>query len=71
MSHEDHITEHLVRSLVRTKSLPGRIIYQYTLLAEDENGNVSISGNIDFVLTVGDDEGRLSGVRMQTVERSV
>ena len=56
MTHEDHITEHLIQSLIRTKSLPRRIIYQYTLLTEDEHGNVSISSNIDFVLTVGDDE---------------
>lgn len=56
MTHEDHITEHLVQSLIRTKSLPGRIIYQYSLLAEDDLGNVSISSNIDFVLTIGDNE---------------
>jgi hypothetical protein len=56
MTHEDHITEHLVRSLIRTKSLPGRLIYQYSLLTEDNNGNVSVSGQIDFVLTIGDDE---------------
>ena len=56
MTHEDHITEHLVQSLIRTKLLPGRIIYQYTLLAEDGGGNVSAPSNIDFVLTIGDDE---------------
>lgn len=56
ITHEDHITEHLVQSLIRTKLLPGRIIYQYTLLSEDHNGNVSMSGKIDFVLTIGDDE---------------
>jgi len=56
MTHEDHITEHLVQSLIRTKSLPGRIVYQYTLLVEDDQRNVSMSSNIDFVLTVGDDE---------------
>ncbi|WP_018918902.1 hypothetical protein [Vreelandella zhanjiangensis] len=56
MTHEDHITEHLVQSLIRTKSLPGRIIYQYTLLVEDDDGNVSMSSNIDFALTIGDDE---------------
>ena len=56
MTHEDHITEHLVQSLIRTKLLPGRIIYQYTLLAEDATGNVSAPSNIDFVLTIGDDE---------------
>ncbi|MCW2248058.1 hypothetical protein M2352_003692 [Azospirillum fermentarium] len=56
MTHEDHITEHLVKSLIRTKRMPGRIIYQYTLLAEDDSGNVSSPSNIDFVLTIGDDE---------------
>ena len=56
MTHEDHITEHLVQCLIRTKKLPGRIIYQYTLLSEAGDGLVSISSNIDFVLTVGDDE---------------
>src|SRR5690606_27361958 len=48
MTHEDHITEHLVQSLIRTKRVPGRIIYQYTLLAEDAGGNVSAPSNIDF-----------------------
>ena len=56
MTHEDHITEHLVYSLKRTKSVPGRILYQHTLLVEDGAGNVSLSSKIDFVLTVGDDE---------------
>ena len=56
MTHEDHITEHLVKVLRRTKKVPGRITYQYVLLVEDANGNVSLSSSIDFVLTVGDDE---------------
>lgn len=56
MTHEDHITVHLVKSLIRTKLVPGRIIYQHTLLAEDAGGNVSAPSKIDFVLTVGDDE---------------
>jgi hypothetical protein len=56
MTHEDHITEHLVQRLIRTKQLPGRIVYQYPLLTEGEDGLVSISSYIDFVLTVGDDE---------------
>lgn len=56
MTHEDHITEHLVQRLIRTKQLPGWIVYQYTLLSEAEDGLVSISSNIDFVLTIGDDE---------------
>src|SRR3546814_3310089 len=29
MTHEDHITEHLVHALRRTKRVPGRITYQY------------------------------------------
>jgi hypothetical protein len=56
MTHEDHITEHLVHALRRTKKVPGRITYQYVLLVEDANGNVSLTSSIDFVLTVGDDE---------------
>lgn len=56
MTHEDYITEHLVQSLIRTKLVPGRIVYQYTLLVEDVDGNVSMSSNIDFALTIGDDE---------------
>lgn len=56
MTHEDHITEHLVKSLIRTKKVPGRIVYQYSLLVEDELGNARRSSNIDFVVTIGDDE---------------
>lgn len=56
-THEDHVTEHLVNALRRTKKVPGRIIYQYVLLVEDTEGNVSLTSSIDFVLTVGDDEG--------------
>ncbi|MFN8681306.1 hypothetical protein ACDP63_09150 [Paracoccus sp. P2] len=56
MTHEDHITVHLVQSLIRTKLVPGRITYQYKLLAEDGGGNVSAPSSIDFVLTIGDDE---------------
>ena len=56
MSHEDHITKHLVQSLKRMKSFPGRFVYQYTLLAEDDHSNVSMPSIIDFVLTIGDDE---------------
>lgn len=56
LTHEDHVTEHLVHALQRTKKVPGRIAYQYVLLVEDANGNVSQSSSIDFVLTVGDDE---------------
>lgn len=56
MTHEDHITEHLVQALIRTKLVQGRIVYQYSLLVDDAEGNVSMSSNIDFVLTIGDDE---------------
>lgn len=56
MTHEDHITKHLVNTLRRRKTVPGRVNYQYALLVEDGNGNVSLSGNIDIVLTIGDDE---------------
>ena len=28
MTHEDHITEHLVQALRRSKNVPGRIAYQ-------------------------------------------
>lgn len=56
MTHEDQITVHLVNALRRTKKVPGRIEYQYPLLVEDISGNVSQPSNIDFVLTVGDDE---------------
>lgn len=56
LTHEDHITQHLVQALIRTKMVPGRLVYQYTLLIEDEDGNVSVPSKIDFVVTVGDDE---------------
>ncbi len=56
LTHEDHITEHLVYALIRTKKVPGRVVYQYALLVEDAEQNVSLLSNIDFVLTIGDDE---------------
>ena len=56
MTHEDHITNHLVVALIKTKKVPGRIISQHRLLTEDANQAVTISGNIDFVLTIGDNE---------------
>lgn len=56
MTHEDHITEHLVYALIQSKSVPGRIEYQYPLLIKDIDGNVSMSSKIDFVVTIGDDE---------------
>lgn len=55
MTHEDHITNHLVYALIRTKQVPGRIIPQYKLLTT-ANQFVTLSSSIDFVLTVGDDE---------------
>lgn len=56
MTHEDHITNHLVDALIRTKKVPGRIIPQYSLLTVAANQSVRLSSNIDFVLTIGDDE---------------
>jgi hypothetical protein len=56
MTHEDHITNHLVETLIRTKKIPGRIIPQYSLLAAASDRSVTLSSNIDFVLTIGDDE---------------
>lgn len=56
MTHEDHITVHLVKALRKSKKVPGRITYQYVLLDEDVNGDVTTPSSIDFVLTVGDDE---------------
>lgn len=56
MTHEDHITVHLVSALRRTKKVPGRIEYQYSLQEELADGYVTTPSSIDFVLTVGDDE---------------
>jgi len=56
MTHENHITKNLVQALIRTKRVPGRLIYQYPLFAQDDEGNVSVPSAIDFVLTIGDDE---------------
>ena len=55
MTHEDHITNHLVDTLIKTKMVPGRIVPQYKLLTT-QNGVVALSSSIDFVLTIGDDE---------------
>ena len=56
MTHEDHITNHLVQALIRTKKVPGRIVPQHSLLAVAADNSVKLSSNIDFVLTIGDDE---------------
>lgn len=56
MTHEDHITNHLVNALIRTKKLPGRIIPQYPLLTENHQQFIKLSSAIDFVLTIGDAE---------------
>lgn len=56
MTHEDHITNHLVAALIKSKKLPGRLVPQYSLLTEAEDNTIHLSSNIDFVLTVGDDE---------------
>lgn len=56
MTHEDHITNHLVSALIRSKTLPGRIVAQYSLFATNAQQLVQIASKIDFVLTIGDDE---------------
>jgi len=56
MTHEDPITNHLVETLIKTKKVPGRIIPQYSLLTTAVDGSVTLSSNIDFVVTIGDDE---------------
>lgn len=56
MTHEDHITNHLVDALIKNKRLPGRIVAQYKLLTTGSDQLVSLSSSIDFVLTIGDDE---------------
>ncbi len=56
MTHEDHITNHLVETLTRTKKVPGRIIPQYSLLTVAADESVTLSSSIDFVVTIGDDE---------------
>jgi len=56
MTHEDHITNHLIDALIRTKTLPGRLVPQYKLLTTGAEDLVSLSSSIDFVLTIGDDE---------------
>lgn len=56
MTHEDHITNHLVDALIKSKKVPGRIIPQYSLLTTGTDQGVNLSSNIDFVLTIGDDE---------------
>ncbi|HJY05947.1 MAG TPA: hypothetical protein VJ323_06495 [Bryobacteraceae bacterium] len=56
MTHEDHITNHLVEALIRSKTVPGRIVPQYSLLTDTPTKGVTLSSCIDFVLTIGDDE---------------
>lgn len=56
MTHEDHITNHLVAALIRTKKVPGRIVPQYSLLTDVPPKGVTLSSCIDFVLTIGNDE---------------
>ncbi len=56
MTHEDHITNHLVAALIRTKKVPGRIVPQYCLLTDAPAKGVTLPSSIDFVLTIGDDE---------------
>jgi hypothetical protein len=56
LTHEDPITEQLVLALIRSNEVPGRFIPQYSLLTEREDGRAHLSSDIDFVLTMGDDE---------------
>jgi hypothetical protein len=56
MTHEDYITNHLVTALIRNKSLPGRIVPQYALLAPNAQHLIKVGSKIDFVVTIGDDE---------------
>ena len=56
MTHEDHITNHLVKALIKSKKVPGRLIPQYPILTEKVDKTIHLSSQIDFVLTIGDDE---------------
>lgn len=56
LTHEDQITNILVAALIRSKKVPGRIVPQYSLLTEAADRTVRLSSNIDFVVTIGDDE---------------
>jgi hypothetical protein len=56
MTHEDYITNHLVNALIRSKTMPGRIVPQYSLLAPNAWQLLQVGSKIDFVLTIGDDE---------------
>ncbi len=56
MTHEDHITNHLVHTLRRTKLVPGLILPQHKLMTVGTDGIVSLSSSIDFVLSIGDSE---------------
>lgn len=57
MTHEDFITNHLINALIRSKAVPGRIVPQYALLAPNTQQLIQVASKIDFVLTIGDDEG--------------
>ena len=56
MTHEDHITNHLVEALIRSMKVPGRIVPQYPLLVSNAQQVIQLGSKIDFVLTIGDDE---------------
>ncbi len=56
MTHEDYITNHLVNALIQSKTIPGRIVPQYSLLAPNAQQLLQVGSKIDFVLTIGDDE---------------
>ena len=48
MTHEDHITEHLVTALTNEEGAGSDHIPVNILLVEDVSGNVSLSSSIDF-----------------------
>lgn len=56
MTHEDYITNQLVKTLIQSKTVPGRIVPQYALLASNSKNLIHVVSKIDFVLTIGDDE---------------
>ena len=56
MTHEDFITNHLVKALIRSKTFPGLIVPQYALLSPNAQQLLQVGSKIDFVLTIGDDE---------------
>lgn len=56
LTNEDPITNQLVLALIRSKRVPGRFIPQCSLLTERDDGTAHLSSDIDFVVTMGDEE---------------